>query len=149
MELARKKPRSIYGSLAERMKAARSRWEAWHLDRITSAAQKGDWRASAWALERGRPEKYGQRLAATIRLSPLERRAQRERDKARMAHITETMKVLHPQIFTGRRLSGDELKARLLETHPHIFGLPAGEGSALELESLPAGDLENDRSDVP
>ena len=44
--------------LEEEMLKAEARAEVWHLSNIRSAAE-GDWKASAWWLERARPQAFG------------------------------------------------------------------------------------------
>lgn len=55
-------------ALAEGMKRAETERKLWHLQRIHKAAENGDWKASAWYLERRYPNEYArtQRIAGTV-----------------------------------------------------------------------------------
>ena len=54
--------------LAEGLKKAETERKLWHLQRIHRAAEKGDWKASAWYLERRYPNEYArtQRISGEI-----------------------------------------------------------------------------------
>ena len=49
--------RDIKIKLAESLKKAESQFKAYHLDNITKSS-KGDWKASAWILERKYPKEF-------------------------------------------------------------------------------------------
>lgn len=46
--------------LAQGMKKAETERKLWHLQKIHKAADNGDWKASAWYLERRYPDEYAQ-----------------------------------------------------------------------------------------
>lgn len=54
--------------LAEGMKKAETERKLWHLQRIHKAAEDGDWKASAWYLERRYPNEYArtQRITGEV-----------------------------------------------------------------------------------
>lgn len=54
-------------ALAQGMKKAETKRKLWHLQRINKAAE-GDWKASAWYLERRYPSEYArtQRITGTV-----------------------------------------------------------------------------------
>lgn len=54
--------------LSEGLKKAETERKLWHLQRIHNAAQNGDWKASAWYLERRYPNEYArtQRIQGEI-----------------------------------------------------------------------------------
>lgn len=54
--------------LAEGMKKAETERKLWHLQRIHKAAEEGDWKASAWYLERRYPNEYArtQRITGEV-----------------------------------------------------------------------------------
>lgn len=54
--------------LSEGMKKAETERKLWHLQRIHKAAEDGDWKASAWYLERRYPREYA-RTQRTIEMS--------------------------------------------------------------------------------
>ncbi len=57
-EVARRSD-SVYREFWEGLTRARSLHQMYHLGTINAAADKGDWRASAWILERRYPDVYG------------------------------------------------------------------------------------------
>lgn len=54
--------------LVEGMKKAETERKLWHLQHIHKAAEDGDWKASAWYLERRYPREYA-RTQRTIEMS--------------------------------------------------------------------------------
>lgn len=54
--------------LSEGLKKAETERKLWHLQRIHKAAEEGDWKASAWYLERRYPNEYArtQRLTGEV-----------------------------------------------------------------------------------
>lgn len=54
--------------LAQGMKKAEAERKLWHLQRIHDAARSGDWKASAWYLERRYPNEYArtQRITGEV-----------------------------------------------------------------------------------
>lgn len=52
-------------TLAQGMKKAEAERKLWHIQRINKAAEDGDWKASAWYLER----RYPQEFARTQRIT--------------------------------------------------------------------------------
>lgn len=54
--------------LAQGLKKAEAKRKLWHLGRIHQAAKNGDWKASAWYLERRYPNEYArtQRIQGEI-----------------------------------------------------------------------------------
>ena len=54
--------------LAQGMKKAETERKLWHLQRIHKAADDGDWKASAWYLERRYPNEYArtQRITGEV-----------------------------------------------------------------------------------
>lgn len=54
--------------LAQGMKKAETERKLWHLQRIHKAAEEGDWKASAWYLERRYPNEYArtQRISGEV-----------------------------------------------------------------------------------
>lgn len=55
-------------ALAQGLKKAETERKLWHLQRIHKAAEEGDWKASAWYLERRYPREYA-RTQRTIEMS--------------------------------------------------------------------------------
>lgn len=55
-------------ALAQGIKKAETERKLWHLQRIHKAAEEGDWKASAWYLERRYPREYA-RTQRTIEMS--------------------------------------------------------------------------------
>lgn len=55
-------------ALAQGMKKAETKRKIWHLQRIHRAAENGDWKASAWYLERRYPNEYArtQRITGEV-----------------------------------------------------------------------------------
>lgn len=55
-------------ALAQGLKKAETKRKLWHLQRIQDAAKNGDWKASAWYLERRYPNEYArtQRIQGEI-----------------------------------------------------------------------------------
>ena len=55
-------------ALAQGLKKAETERKLWHLQRIHRAAEEGDWKASAWYLERRYPNEYArtQRLTGEV-----------------------------------------------------------------------------------
>lgn len=55
-------------ALAQGLKKAETERKLWHLQRIHKAAEEGDWKASAWYLERRYPNEYArtQRLTGEV-----------------------------------------------------------------------------------
>ena len=55
-------------ALQQGMKKAETERKLWHLQRIHKAAENGDWKASAWYLERRYPNEYArtQRITGTV-----------------------------------------------------------------------------------
>lgn len=54
--------------LAQGLKKAETERKLWHLQRIHKAAEEGDWKASAWYLERRYPNEYArtQRITGEV-----------------------------------------------------------------------------------
>lgn len=54
--------------LAQGIKKAETERKLWHLQRIHKAAEEGDWKASAWYLERRYPNEYArtQRITGEV-----------------------------------------------------------------------------------
>lgn len=54
--------------LAQGLKKAETERKLWHLQRIHRAAEEGDWKASAWYLERRYPNEYArtQRITGEV-----------------------------------------------------------------------------------
>lgn len=54
--------------LSEGLKKAETERKLWHLQRIHKAAEEGDWKASAWYLERRYPNEYArtQRITGEV-----------------------------------------------------------------------------------
>jgi len=57
---------TTYKELWEAIEKARAEAEIRHTGNITTAANNGTWQASAWWLERTRPNKFGRRLATEV-----------------------------------------------------------------------------------
>lgn len=55
-------------ALAQGLKKAETERKLWHLQRIHEAAKNGDWKSSAWYLERRYPSEYArtQRITGTV-----------------------------------------------------------------------------------
>lgn len=55
-------------ALAQGLKKAETERKLWHLQRIHKAAEEGDWKASAWYLERRYPNEYArtQRITGEV-----------------------------------------------------------------------------------
>lgn len=55
-------------ALAQGLKKAETERKLWHLQRIHEAAKSGDWKASAWYLERRYPNEYArtQRITGEV-----------------------------------------------------------------------------------
>lgn len=55
-------------ALSQGMKKAETERKLWHLQRIHKAAEEGDWKASAWYLERRYPNEYArtQRITGEV-----------------------------------------------------------------------------------
>lgn len=55
-------------ALSQGMKKAETERKLWHLQRIHKAAEDGDWKASAWYLERRYPNEYArtQRITGEV-----------------------------------------------------------------------------------
>lgn len=76
-----------YRQLRRRVDEARAKGEATHVARIAKAAQDGDWKASAWYLERAHPERWGKPGARPI---------PRERDELEEPHAPDLEPVETP-----------------------------------------------------
>jgi hypothetical protein len=60
------RPGTPLARLRERLSAAEGRAAIGWLAHIEQAARDGDWRASAWKLERRFPDQYGRRVQADV-----------------------------------------------------------------------------------
>ena len=79
--------KGIYKDFKKAVEIAEEAAEAMHLQTITDAAKKGSWQASAWFLERTKPERYGrwapkQKEVEPIKLSQKEKEAILKNDQA-------------------------------------------------------------------
>lgn len=57
---------AVYLHFWQEVQKARAEAEVRHVANITTAANNGTWQASAWWLERTRPEKYGRKLVTEV-----------------------------------------------------------------------------------
>lgn len=60
-------------ALSQGMKKAETERKLWHLQRIHQAAEKGDWKASAWYLERRYPNEYARTQRITGEVSTVQK----------------------------------------------------------------------------
>ena len=71
LDRGEKEPGTLFSTLSQSVKKAQAEAERLHLTRITTAGER-NWQASAWFLERTKPDRYSRRdrIEAHVKIGP-------------------------------------------------------------------------------